>query len=134
VIDSIRSGLVEGKLSQQKQEFLIHRSTYRVFGENQWREVASRLETWKSSLTNVLAVIRAQKAEFAADKEAALNGTNNNENSNNHWGNRDGQRHEGGRGGYRGERRQRGGYNQAGEQREQRDQRREVQFAAAGDD
>jgi translation initiation factor 3 subunit M len=61
VIDSIRSGLVEGKLSQQKQEFLIHRSTYRVFGENQWREVASRLETWKSSLHNVLAVIRSQK-------------------------------------------------------------------------
>ena len=30
VIDSIRSELVEGKLSQQKQEFLIHRSTYRV--------------------------------------------------------------------------------------------------------
>jgi translation initiation factor 3 subunit M len=138
VIDSIRSGLVEGKLSQQKQEFLIHRSTYRVFGENQWREVASRLETWKSSLTSVLAVIRAQKAEFAADKEAALNGTNNNDNSNSHWGNRDGQRHEGGRGGnYRGDRRQRGGYNQGGEQREpreQRDQRKEVQFAGAGDD
>lgn len=74
VIDSIRSGLVEGKLSQQKQEFLIHRSTYRVFGENQWREVASRLETWKGSLTNVLAVIRSQKEEFIRDKEAELNG------------------------------------------------------------
>jgi translation initiation factor 3 subunit M len=75
VIDSIRSGLVEGKLSQQKQEFLIHRSTYRVFGENQWREVASRLETWKSSLVNVLAVIRTQKEEFIREKEAELNGS-----------------------------------------------------------
>ena len=74
VIDSIRSGLVEGKLSQQKQEFLIHRSTYRVFGENQWREVASRLETWKSSLMNVLAVIRSQKEEFIREKEVELNG------------------------------------------------------------
>ena len=73
VIDSIRSGLVEGKLSQQRQEFLIHRSTYRVFGENQWREVASRLETWKSSLVNVLAVIRNQKEEFIREKEAELN-------------------------------------------------------------
>jgi len=76
VIDSIRSGLVEGKLSQQRQEFLIHRSTYRVFGENQWREVASRLETWRSSLVNVLAVIRSQKEEFIREKEAELNGTN----------------------------------------------------------
>ncbi|CAK4015630.1 Eukaryotic translation initiation factor 3 subunit M [Lecanosticta acicola] len=74
VIDSIQSGLIEGKLSQQKQEFLIHRSTYRVFGENQWREVASRLETWKSSLTNVLAVIRAQKEEFITEKEAEVSG------------------------------------------------------------
>lgn len=77
VIDSIRSGLVEGKLSQQKQEFLIHRSTYRTFGDNQWREVASRLETWKSSLVNVLAVIRSQKEEFVREKEAELNGTAN---------------------------------------------------------
>lgn len=74
IIDSIRSGLVEGKLSQQKQEFLIHRSTYRVFGENQWREVASRLETWKTSLINVLGVIRSQKEEFVKEKEAQLNG------------------------------------------------------------
>jgi translation initiation factor 3 subunit M len=77
VIDSIRSGLVEGKLSQQKQEFLIHRSTYRVFGENQWREVASRLETWKSSLVNVLAVIRSQKEEFVREKEVEMNGSAN---------------------------------------------------------
>lgn len=75
VIDCIRSGLVEGKLSQQKQEFLIHRSTYRVFGDNQWREVASRLETWKSSLVNVLEVIRSQKQEFIREKEAELSGS-----------------------------------------------------------
>lgn len=78
VIDSIRSGLVEGKLSQQKQEFLIHRSTYRVFGESQWREVASRLETWKASLTNVLAVIRAQKEDFQREKEQEANGPSQN--------------------------------------------------------
>ena len=74
VIDSIRSGLIEGKLSQQKQEFLIHRSTYRVFGENQWREVASRLEAWRSSLLNVLAVIRSQKEEFIREKETEVVG------------------------------------------------------------
>jgi translation initiation factor 3 subunit M len=74
VIDCIRSGLVEGKLSQQKQEFLIHRCTHRAFTEKQWREVASRLETWKSSLRGVLAVIRQQKEEFIREKEAELAG------------------------------------------------------------
>lgn len=74
VIDCIRSGLVEGKLSQQRQEFQIHRSTHRTFGDKQWREVASRLETWRASLTNVLAVIRQQKEEYVKEKEAELAG------------------------------------------------------------
>lgn len=74
VIDCIRSGLVEGKLSQQRQEFLIHRSTHRTFGEKQWREVASRLETWRASLTNVLTVIRQQKEEYMREKENEMAG------------------------------------------------------------
>jgi translation initiation factor 3 subunit M len=72
VIDVIRAGLVEGKLSQQSKKFLIHRSTYRIFGENQWREVASRLDMWKSSLTSVLQVIQLEKARFVAEKEEEL--------------------------------------------------------------
>ncbi|KAF2842649.1 PCI-domain-containing protein [Patellaria atrata CBS 101060] len=70
VIDVIRAGLVEGKLSQQTQQFLIHRSTYRVFGENQWKEVAARLDMWRNSLQGVLSVIRAEKEEFLRVKES----------------------------------------------------------------
>lgn len=72
VIDVIRAGLVEGKLSQLNQTFLIHRSTYRVFGENQWREVASRLDMWRTSLMGVLAVIRQEKESFMVQKEQEL--------------------------------------------------------------
>lgn len=72
VIDVIRAGLVEGKLSQSTQTFLIHRSTYRVFGENQWREVASRLDMWRSSLVGVLGVIRQEKEQYIRDKEQEL--------------------------------------------------------------
>jgi len=72
VIDVIRAGLVEGKLSQQTQTFLIHRSTYRVFGVNQWREVASRLDMWRTSLEGVLGVIRQEKENFIAQKEQEL--------------------------------------------------------------
>ena len=72
VIDVIRAGLVEGKLSQQTKTFLIHRSTYRVFGEKQWREVAQRLEVWRSSLVNVLNVVRQEKENFILQKEQEL--------------------------------------------------------------
>jgi len=66
VIDVIRAGLVEGKLSQLNKTFLIHRSTYRVFGDSQWREIAARLDMWKTSLTGVLGVIRQERAGFAS--------------------------------------------------------------------
>lgn len=72
VIDVIRAGLVEGKLSQLNQTFLIHRSTYRVFGQNQWREVAGRLDMWRSSLTGVLEVIRAEKENLIQQREMEL--------------------------------------------------------------
>lgn len=72
VIDVIRAGLVEGKLSQLNQTFLIHRSTYRVFGEQQWREVAGRLDLWRNSLTDVLQVIQLEKEKFIQEKENEL--------------------------------------------------------------
>lgn len=72
VIDVIRAGLVEGKLSQLNQQFLIHRSTYRVFGEKQWQEVSARLDMWRSSLTDVLGVIRAEKENYIQQKEQEL--------------------------------------------------------------
>ena len=70
VIDVIRAGLVEGKLSQLDKVFLIHRSTYRVFGEKQWTEVQSRLDTWRASLENVLGVIKGERERMIKDKEA----------------------------------------------------------------
>lgn len=72
VIDVIRAGLVEGKLSQSTRTFLIHRSTYRVFGETQWREVAGRLDMWRNSLIGVLGVIRQEKESMIAQKEQEL--------------------------------------------------------------
>ncbi|KAH9243023.1 hypothetical protein K456DRAFT_132493 [Colletotrichum gloeosporioides 23] len=52
-IDVIRAGLVEGKLSQQDQVFLVHKVTYRVFGTRQWQELATRLDSWKGTLSNL---------------------------------------------------------------------------------
>jgi translation initiation factor 3 subunit M len=73
VIDVVRAGLVEGKLSQLNQTFLIHRSTYRVFGTKQWQEVAGRLSTWKESLTGVLEVIRRERLAVQQQQERDAN-------------------------------------------------------------
>ncbi|MCJ1241132.1 hypothetical protein MMC14_009136 [Varicellaria rhodocarpa] len=72
VIDVIRAGLVEGKLSQLNQIFLIHRSTYRMFGEKQWVEVQGRLDTWRTSLEGVLAVVRQEREKVIKEKEREL--------------------------------------------------------------
>ncbi|KAF4633725.1 hypothetical protein G7Y89_g4389 [Cudoniella acicularis] len=72
VIDVIRAKLIEGKMSQQKQVFLVHRTTYRVFGEKQWREVATRLDQWRTSLRNVKEVISRERQQAEAQKEREL--------------------------------------------------------------
>lgn len=71
-IDVIRAGLVEGKMSQQKKLFLVHRTTYRVFGEKQWRELGTRIDTWKNSLRNVLSALRRAQVEAEAQKEREM--------------------------------------------------------------
>ncbi|PYI10543.1 PCI domain protein [Aspergillus sclerotiicarbonarius CBS 121057] len=67
VIDTIRAGLVEGKLSQLRSEFLVHRATYRVFGEKQWAEVQGRLMVWRRSLEHVLGVVRSERERFVRE-------------------------------------------------------------------
>jgi len=74
VIDVIRAGLVEGKLSQLNQEFLIHRSTYRAFGERQWKEVADRLDGWKSSLEGILSVIENARETYSQQQSSDFSG------------------------------------------------------------
>jgi translation initiation factor 3 subunit M len=66
VIDVIRAGLVEGKLDQTKRVFLIRRCTYRVFGLEQWKSLENKLQSWKESLNDVLAVVDNAKSQAQA--------------------------------------------------------------------
>lgn len=71
-IDVIRAGLVEGKLSQQRQKFLVHKVTYRVFGQKQYQELANRVDHWRTTLQNVLGVLRQEQANAKAQKEREI--------------------------------------------------------------
>ncbi|PHH85864.1 hypothetical protein CDD83_11082 [Cordyceps sp. RAO-2017] len=68
-IDIIRAGLVEGKLSQQRGMFLVHKVTYRVFGQKQYQELATRVDHWRATLQNVLGVLRQEQTNAKAQKE-----------------------------------------------------------------
>jgi translation initiation factor 3 subunit M len=137
VIDAIRSGLVEGKLSQLKQEFLVQRATYRVFGEKQWAEIQGRLMVWRRSLETVLSVVKTERERFAREGpgggESGMNGFVDGESFQNRG---DRQRRQGGGGGRGG---RGGGYQrdqrEPREPREPREQQgpREVDAVGGGD-
>ncbi|TQS34230.1 hypothetical protein Golomagni_05396 [Golovinomyces magnicellulatus] len=69
VIDVIRAGLIEGKLSQQRQVLLVHRTTYRVFGEKQWREVATKLDQWRESLRAIKEIVNREREAAKAQED-----------------------------------------------------------------
>lgn len=68
-IDVIRAGLVEGKLSQQRRVFLVHKVTYRVFGQKQYQELATRVDHWRTTLQSVLGVLRQEQVNAKAQKD-----------------------------------------------------------------
>lgn len=68
-IDVVRAKLVEGRLSQQQKVFLVHRTTYRVFGEKQWRELATRVGQYKSTVDQLLLVLRKAQSDVDSQRE-----------------------------------------------------------------
>ncbi|KAF4467087.1 Eukaryotic translation initiation factor 3 subunit M [Fusarium albosuccineum] len=108
-IDVIRAGLVEGKLSQQRQKFLVHKVTYRVFGQKQYQELATRVDHWRSTLQSVLSVLRQEQANAKAQKEREIQELER-------------KVANAGLGGNQGEGRRRQGQGQSREQREPREQ------------
>ena len=68
-IDVIRSKLVEGRLSQKQKVFLVHRTTYRVFGEKQWRELGTRVDQFKTVVDRLVGVVRKAQSDVEAQRE-----------------------------------------------------------------
>ncbi len=72
IIDVIRAQLVEGRMSQQKKVFLVHRTTYRVFGEKQWRQLGDLVDTWRDTLNKVATTLRKEQAGLETQKKRDL--------------------------------------------------------------
>ncbi|ODQ68376.1 hypothetical protein NADFUDRAFT_81358 [Nadsonia fulvescens var. elongata DSM 6958] len=71
VIDAIRAGLIEGRLSQISEILEIHRaSAIGVFGVEQWKTVDAKLENWKTNLKDILDVVRNARENAKKEKVA----------------------------------------------------------------
>jgi len=70
-IDAVKARLVEGKLSQDTRTFKVHRTTYRVFAEKQWREVATKVDQWRVALKGVQEVIDHERNVAIHNRERA---------------------------------------------------------------
>ncbi|KAJ1727918.1 hypothetical protein LPJ61_004323, partial [Coemansia biformis] len=68
IIDVVRAGLVQGKMNQVMCTLVPTRSTYRTFGDDQWRVLQSRLHQWKESLGALQPVIH--NAKLLAEQQA----------------------------------------------------------------
>lgn len=72
VIDTIRAGLIEGRLSQITQSFALHGATpIGKFDADDWKAVSNKLEGWKSGLKDILEVLKTARENAAKDELAA---------------------------------------------------------------
>ncbi|KAK9240416.1 hypothetical protein V1525DRAFT_448251 [Lipomyces kononenkoae] len=72
IIDVIRAGLLQGKMSQLERKLFIHQVATRTFGEKEWDVIARQLNVWKTSLRNVLTVVR--NARVTVENKVAATG------------------------------------------------------------
>ncbi|CAB61449.2 Eukaryotic translation initiation factor 3 subunit M [Schizosaccharomyces pombe] len=77
IIDVIRAGLVEGRMSQLTKTLSIHRSSYRVFGKHEWVALHEKLAKWGSSLRYMLQVMEQPLSSFtiASSKKGNRDGS-----------------------------------------------------------
>jgi len=66
IVRAISAKLVDCKMDQMRQVAVVNRSTERVFGQHQWKELHSRLSVWKENIANIIRNI--QKANAASDQ------------------------------------------------------------------
>ncbi|RUS24257.1 hypothetical protein BC938DRAFT_473877, partial [Jimgerdemannia flammicorona] len=74
VIDVIRAGLVEARINQLSETVTVHRSIYRVFGREQWEQLGVKLNGWKQSLAEILAVVGNAKLIAASSQGGVVVG------------------------------------------------------------
>lgn len=75
IIDAIRSGLVEGRLSQMSQSFALHRATpVGKFGVEEWKLLDTKLDGWKAGLQDILGILKNARENAEKEEEKVSKG------------------------------------------------------------
>ncbi|KAM0955348.1 hypothetical protein EV1_023501 [Malus domestica] len=72
VVKAITAKLMDCKMDQMNQVVIVSRCTERVFGEDQWLTLRTKLATWRGNIANVISTIRANR--IADDGSQAVQG------------------------------------------------------------
>ncbi|RXH69184.1 hypothetical protein DVH24_036968 [Malus domestica] len=72
VVKAITAKLMDCKMDQMNEVVIVSRCTERVFGEEQWLTLRTKLATWRGNIANVISTIRANR--IADDGSQAVQG------------------------------------------------------------
>ncbi|KAL5805754.1 hypothetical protein ACOSQ3_028659 [Xanthoceras sorbifolium] len=61
VVKAITAKLIDGKMDQMNEVVIVSRCTERVFGQQQWQTLRTKLATWRGNIANVINTIQANK-------------------------------------------------------------------------
>ncbi|KAM0955350.1 hypothetical protein ACFX13_024124 [Malus domestica] len=60
-VKAITAKLMDCKMDQMNQVVIVSRCTERVFGEEQWLTLRTKLATWRGNIANVISTIQANR-------------------------------------------------------------------------
>ncbi|KAI4352443.1 hypothetical protein L6164_006693 [Bauhinia variegata] len=61
VVKAITAKLIDCKLDQMNQVAVVSHHSYRVFGQQQWQSLRTKLITWRGNIASVISTIQANK-------------------------------------------------------------------------
>ncbi|CAA3014651.1 eukaryotic translation initiation factor 3 subunit M-like [Olea europaea subsp. europaea] len=61
VVKAITAKLIVCKIDQMNQVVVVSQCKERVFGQNQWQALRTKLTTWRDNIGNVISTIQANK-------------------------------------------------------------------------
>ncbi|OMP12776.1 hypothetical protein COLO4_02772 [Corchorus olitorius] len=62
VVKAITAKLIDCKMDQMNQVVIVNRCTERIFGQQQWQSLRSKLATWRGNISSLINTIQANKA------------------------------------------------------------------------
>ncbi|OMO97453.1 hypothetical protein CCACVL1_04550 [Corchorus capsularis] len=62
VVKAITAKLIDCKMDQMNQVVIVSRCTERIFGQQQWLSLRSKLATWRGNISSLINTIQANKA------------------------------------------------------------------------